>query len=1092
MKKVNIVLICDDNFAFLTRICMKSIIANKKTTTNINFVVICVEVSLENKLLFKNLGRKDVVINIIEKNNMKLDIKQHRVSPAALNKFMIPEICKDMDKALYIDGDTIVNTDLTDLFNTDLKDKYAGMVIDHIAEIKQHDNERLNHNHYFNSGMILFNIKKCLKDKLPKKLFEWKLQDTFCRYQDQDAFNVVFDENVVILDNSYNFYNACFDLREYDARYNFLKSVNKINIIHYTGEKPTDSLDVPRINYFLKYLDLDDLKEYIKCIVGKNVNTTEQEIKSRLQDIGRNIETVQNQNNESQYLIRKHFKKKDFLRPFFKKSSTSVTFLLLWLPILRISYRDDHITCNILKHIRIFSKRDGQVKIFGIPVNKKTKPIDHDDVAPDIKSGEILSDSDMPHLDDTKINIGFLICGGLGDIVIALNYIWYFANKFKTENINIDLFIRNDINFVKCVLKELNFADRWFTTFRDGKYYDIRDEYSHKYDVYIRLVRMPEVLHYKTDKIDRNSMLINYLETLKSFKAKNNDVYKNDNIATQYSVVQGKNRIQQPDINGYLGIKDFYGYTVPVHINEYEFLNKYGLLGKKFVTVHNEVDFRLPPDSPKIWSNANYEELIAKLKTKYPDLIFVQIGNSTERSPKMAGIDVYPVGELSMEETKCLLKNAWLHIDIEGGFVHLHQALNSKGTAVVLFGPTNPVFYGYKNNINIFMNKCPCCENITSNWYRCCLRDDNRNICMKSITPNIVFERIVKYMDEHPDNPNRMQILNLKDAKKKGYQEIIFSLDGIGDTLLFRSAVEQYAQSLKKKVLIGAKRLDLFEDSEFVDILYGYNETSISDAKIAMLKKYGITPKFITGVDFIKDKKMPGGYARRWPKRHLITSLCSKLGMSKKVTLGGTINLTKKEQEYGRFYKNQIAIVAGGVMKYKTIPTEIIQDVVNKLSNKYNFVQIGDRHDPKIYGCIDKRGCSSIREVASILHNSDLFVSSISGLMHLSKFVGCKRVVVSTYGEPTDITKYTNTIYVAPKNPGCKKCSLYQAFPYQINCASDCIAGVSADDIISGIEQALQQSSDSKTEFAEMPDKTLSVVGMDEYIKKHGKINKDK
>ncbi|MCK7489743.1 MAG: hypothetical protein MZU79_05535 [Anaerotruncus sp.] len=76
------------------------------------------------------------------------------VTSAAYLKFDLPDLIPNQDKVLYLDGDIIIQKDLSDLFEINIKDYYAGAVKD----IGLIDND-LNIKNYFNSGVMLLNLK---------------------------------------------------------------------------------------------------------------------------------------------------------------------------------------------------------------------------------------------------------------------------------------------------------------------------------------------------------------------------------------------------------------------------------------------------------------------------------------------------------------------------------------------------------------------------------------------------------------------------------------------------------------------------------------------------------------------------------------------------------------------------------------------------------------------------------------------------------------------------------------------------------------------------------------------------------------------
>lgn len=82
-----------------------------------------------------------------------------------LLRFNIIDIFPNYDKVLYLDDDILINGDLSELFETDLKNTYAVVVRSIDAELfidwrKSHENDNLNVEKYFNSGVMLLNLKK--------------------------------------------------------------------------------------------------------------------------------------------------------------------------------------------------------------------------------------------------------------------------------------------------------------------------------------------------------------------------------------------------------------------------------------------------------------------------------------------------------------------------------------------------------------------------------------------------------------------------------------------------------------------------------------------------------------------------------------------------------------------------------------------------------------------------------------------------------------------------------------------------------------------------------------------------------------------
>lgn len=216
-NKSKFVYISDDNYILPTIISITSLFANKRKSSYYEVYVIINNISQENMQLLENLKKEFVDINIINGESYVRsyeNIKQQRhVTTSALIKFFLPQILKNEDKILFIDGDTIIQQDLTELFHTDVTDVFAGVVKDTftITSMDYIQKNNINCKNYFNSGVMLLNLAKLRIENISKKLIEDK-QKFQTMFMDQDTFNKIFNENVLFLSYRYNFLNYYLDI----------------------------------------------------------------------------------------------------------------------------------------------------------------------------------------------------------------------------------------------------------------------------------------------------------------------------------------------------------------------------------------------------------------------------------------------------------------------------------------------------------------------------------------------------------------------------------------------------------------------------------------------------------------------------------------------------------------------------------------------------------------------------------------------------------------------------------------------------------------------------------------------------------------
>lgn len=335
------------------------------------------------------------------------------------------------------------------------------------------------------------------------------------------------------------------------------------------------------------------------------------------------------------------------------------------------------------------------------------------------------------------LNIVFDIKGGLGDLLIASNYIYYFSQYIS------DVPFKLKIHYHSQSLLE-SFC---------GKLPNI-DEMSTEKNLSgvlkIQLNRFPRIIEGDIEKLSAYSpklgKLLNAWNTFFIHNRKFFDLMPQiDGMSNDYTRLLGGKRINQADIGGLLKISEEYVAPLeyPVMKKEQKILRKFGL-AQSFITIQRGQGVTSKDTvNNKLWPVAYYNQLIGLLRRQYPKYQFVQLGTNREGyNEDFDDIDLNLRGKTNLEELKVILKHAALHIDCEGGLVHLRHALKG-GPSVVLFGPTSPEVYGYKENLNLRSTACPHpCEWITNDWLSRCARRTNKHICMEKLTPQMVFEKI--------------------------------------------------------------------------------------------------------------------------------------------------------------------------------------------------------------------------------------------------------------------------------------------------------------------------------------------------------------
>lgn len=141
-------------------------------------------------------------------------------------RYMIAEVLPNIDRVLYLDGDTIVNGDISELFDTDLTNYYCAGVSDIYIESVGYKKTLGLDGLYINAGVIFFNLDEMRKTNIAEKLFKLTAENNF-KYQDQDAINIAFNGKMKELDCVYNFTRA--------HQKAFPEKIPSAKIVHYVG-----------------------------------------------------------------------------------------------------------------------------------------------------------------------------------------------------------------------------------------------------------------------------------------------------------------------------------------------------------------------------------------------------------------------------------------------------------------------------------------------------------------------------------------------------------------------------------------------------------------------------------------------------------------------------------------------------------------------------------------------------------------------------------------------------------------------------------------------------------------------------------------
>ena len=211
--KIFITMICDNDYVIPTMAALQSLRESRAPETELDVAIISVDLSSEAKSrLSASTGSAFHVhfidADITELSALHLPKKGDLcvATPAALLKFNLPFLLPELDRVLYLDGDILVRSDLTPLWNADLEGATIGAVRDSGSLYFNYKYSKICPC-YFNSGVMLLDLAKMRKTDASTRLIQTKRVENASskkRLMDQNAFNIVFRNDVKLLPIRWN------------------------------------------------------------------------------------------------------------------------------------------------------------------------------------------------------------------------------------------------------------------------------------------------------------------------------------------------------------------------------------------------------------------------------------------------------------------------------------------------------------------------------------------------------------------------------------------------------------------------------------------------------------------------------------------------------------------------------------------------------------------------------------------------------------------------------------------------------------------------------------------------------------------------
>ena len=237
--KISIAYAPDDKYINQTVVSMKSALEHNE---QVEFIIMYSKLSAESMQKLGAVGGSLKLIKMDENQFADLTLSKW-VTVQAWFRIKLPDLCKDLDKVLYLDCDTLIRGNLDELFSLDLTDKYLAGVKDVWGVSKYVKRLGMKSGVYVNSGMLLFNCNYCRKEHFFDKVVDFaKNNAKIIEFCDQDSINKVVDEYKLVISPKYNLMDTWWRGGYYEfegeEETEYLQSKENPVIVHLTGLKP--------------------------------------------------------------------------------------------------------------------------------------------------------------------------------------------------------------------------------------------------------------------------------------------------------------------------------------------------------------------------------------------------------------------------------------------------------------------------------------------------------------------------------------------------------------------------------------------------------------------------------------------------------------------------------------------------------------------------------------------------------------------------------------------------------------------------------------------------------------------------------------
>ncbi len=271
-ENIPIAMALDDGYTYPTIVAITSMMESRTSPSVYEYYIMHPgEFSEDSKDKLKSLADKysECKINLIDMGQEYKDAndKGHITTPTYY-RLSLPKILPDIDKLIWIDGDTITRGDLNEMYNLDMKGLYCRGFLD--SNVTATKSFGVNNDHCICAGVMLLNLAELRKDDMFNKFKDFieEKNDKLVQH-DQTVINVLCADKMGILPAKFGVFNTYInsdDIAKFQRsltaknKYSIKELTNAVNnpVILHCVDKPWKSYDAFRYDWWVKYAKKTD------------------------------------------------------------------------------------------------------------------------------------------------------------------------------------------------------------------------------------------------------------------------------------------------------------------------------------------------------------------------------------------------------------------------------------------------------------------------------------------------------------------------------------------------------------------------------------------------------------------------------------------------------------------------------------------------------------------------------------------------------------------------------------------------------------------------------------------------------------------